>query len=392
MREAVIVETSRTPLAKSFKGSLNLTRPDDTAAMAIRDLMDKVPQLEPEDVEDVIMGCSLPEGPQGFNVARRAAILAGLPVTTAGITTNRFCATGLENVVLATNEVLGGAEVVIAGGVESMSMLFKSYNKEGIFNPVLEEIKPSIHLGMGQTAEVVARRYGITREMQDEFAFVSQMRTAAAQKEGKFDEEIFPVKGKRGVEAENGSVQEVDFELNRDEANRPNTTLEGLATLKPVFEENGTVTAGNTCPMADGAGVNLVMSAEKAAALGIQPLGIMRGYAIVGCEPDEMGIGPVFAVPKLLERSGLKLDDIDLIELNEAFAAQVVYVRDRLELDPEKLNVNGGALSVGHADGMTGSRLVGTILHELRRRGGRFGLVTMCVGGGMGAAGLVERI
>jgi acetyl-CoA acyltransferase len=391
MREAVIVATSRTPLARSFKGSLNLTRPDDMAAMAIRDLLSKVPQLEPKEVEDVILGCSIPEGPQGFNLGRRAAILAGLPVTTAGITTNRFCATGLENVALATYEVMGGAEVVIAGGVESMSMLSKNFNREGILNPVLEEMKPSLHLPMGQTAEIVAKRYGISREMQDEFAVTSQMRTAQAQQEGKLRDEIFPVRGTKSVKVGDDRFEEMPFELTCDEANRPDTSMEGLANLKPIYDEQGTVTAGNTCVMGDGASTTLVMSKQRADALGIQPLGLLRGFAVAGCEPDEMGIGPIFAVPKLLKRVGVTLDEIDLIELNEAFAAQPVYVRDKLGFDPEKLNVNGGAISIGHADGMTGSRLVGTILCELRRRGGRFGLITMCVGGGMGAAGLVER-
>ncbi|GIW40993.1 MAG: acetyl-CoA acetyltransferase [Candidatus Binatia bacterium] len=394
MREAVIVASSRTPLGKSFRGSLNLTRPDDMVAHCIRHVLGKVPALDPQEIDDVVIGCGFPEGPQGFNMGRNVVVLAGLPITVPGMTLNRFCSSGLQAIALAAHYVMAdGVDAILAGGVESITMTHNDFNKKDLFNPWLLEHKKEIYMPMGLTAEVVAERYKISREEQDRYALLSQQRTAAAQKAGKFDEELAPIQVVRAVtDKATGETRKEEYFFRMDECNRPDTTLEGLAKLKPAFKENGTVTAGNASQFSDGASVTLVMSAEKAQKLGIRPLGIFRGFAIAGCEPDEMGIGPVFAVPKLLRRHGLSLDDIDVIELNEAFASQVVYCRDRLGLDPEKLNPNGGAISIGHPYGMTGSRLVGHILPELRRRKGRYGIVTMCIGGGMGAAGLFEAI
>jgi acetyl-CoA acyltransferase len=393
MREAVIVASSRTPLAKSFRGSFNITRPDDLAALCIKDLMKKVPQLDPAEVEDVVLGCAFPEGPQGFNMARNAALLAGLPVTTAGTTINRFCSSGLQAIALGAHQIMNeGTEVVMAGGSESITMLQNDWNKKDVFNPWLMENLRAIYMPMGITAEVVAERYSVSREEQDRYALLSQQRTAAAQRAGKFDDEIFPVSTTCLVKDKaTGQESKKDVMVKMDECNRPDTTLEGLAKLPPAFKpERGTVTAGNASQFSDGASVTLLLSAEKAKALGVQPLGIFRGFHVAACEPDEMGIGPVFALPKLLKHTGKKLADIDVIELNEAFASQVVYCRDKLGLDPAKLNPNGGSISIGHPYGMTGSRCTGTILQELRRTKKRYGIVTMCVGGGMGAAGLFE--
>jgi acetyl-CoA acyltransferase len=393
MREAIIVASSRTPLAKSFRGSFNITRPDDLAALCIKDLMKKVPQLDPTEVEDVVLGCAFPEGPQGFNMARNAALLAGLPVTTAGTTINRFCSSGLQAIAFGAHQIINeGTDVVMAGGSESITMLQNDWNKKDVFNPLLMENLRAIYMPMGITAEVVAERYSVSREEQDRYALLSQQRTAAAQKAGKFDDEIFPVNTTCLVKDKaTGQESKKDVTVKMDECNRPDTTLEGLEKLPPAFKpERGTVTAGNASQFSDGASVTLLMSAEKAKALGVKPLGIFRGFQVGACEPDEMGIGPVFAVPKLLKHTGEKLADVDVIELNEAFASQVVYCRDKLGLDPAKLNPNGGSISIGHPYGMTGSRCTGTILQELRRTGKRYGIVTMCVGGGMGAAGLFE--
>jgi acetyl-CoA acyltransferase len=393
MREAVIVASSRTPMAKSFRGSFNLTRPDDLAAMCVKDLLKKVPQLDPSEVEDVILGCAFPEGPQGFNMARNAAMLAGLPVTTAGTTINRFCSSGLQAIAFGAHQIMNeGTEVVMAGGSESITMLQNDWNKKDVFNPWLMENLRAIYMPMGITAEVVAERYKIAREAQDEYALSSQRRTAAGQKAGKFDDEIFPVTTTCFVKDKaTGQESKKEVTVKMDECNRPDTTLEGLAKLPPAFKpEGGTVTAGNASQFSDGASVTLLMSREKAKALGVKPLGVFRGFQVAGCQPDEMGIGPVFAVPKLLKHTGKKLADIDVIELNEAFASQVVYCRDKLGLDPAKLNPNGGSISIGHPYGMTGSRCTGTILNELRRTKARYGIVTMCIGGGMGAAGLFE--
>jgi len=392
MREAVVVASSRTPLAKSHRGSFNMTRPDDLAAHAIRDALGKAPQLGLDEIEEVIMGCGQPHGSQGHNVARVAALRAGLPVTTPGATVNRFCNSGLQAVVQAAHMVLQeGAEAAIGGGIESITML----QRDNSPNPWVKEHFPGLYMVMGDTAEVVAKRYKISRQAQDEYSLVSQQRTARAQQDGFFKEEIAPMQVKRAVlDKKTGEkVGEEDHYVDGDECNRADTTLDGLAKLPPVFDTKsgeGSVTAGNSSQLSDGASATLVMSMERAKALGIRPKLIFRGYAVAACEPDEMGIGPVFAVPKLLKKHGLHVQDIDVWELNEAFASQVVYCRDRLGLPMDRLNVNGGSISIGHPFGMTGSRLVGTIANELLRRRGRYGVVTMCVGGGQGAAALFE--
>jgi acetyl-CoA acetyltransferase family protein len=363
MREAVIVASSRTPLAKSFRGSFNLTRPEDLAAHCIRDVLRKVPELAKEEINDVILGCGQPHGKQGSNIARVSAVLAGLPVSVAGITVNRFCSSGLQSVAMAAHEVIvEGADAAIGGGVESITMMSRDSDP----HPWVKEHYPGIYMVMGDTAEVVAKRYKISREVQDEYSLLSQQRTARAQAEGFFREEIAPMEVTRGIlDKKTGEiVSRENHYADRDECNRPDTTMEGLLALKPHFDQTsgeGTVTAGNSSQLSDGASATLVMSRERAEQLGIKPKLIFRGFAVAGCEPDEMGIGPVFAVPKLLQRHGLKIDDIDVWELNEAFAVQVVYCRDRLGLDLEKLNVNGGSISIGHPFGMTGSRMVGTL-------------------------------
>jgi len=393
MREAVVVASSRTPLAKSFRGSFNLTRPDDFAAHTIRHVVDRVPGLNPSDIEDVVLGCGNPEGSQGMNVARIAAARAGLPVSVAGVTINRFCSSGLQAIAMAAHEIIHeGAEVAIGGGVESITMLA---GVKPDLNPWIVEHKPALYMAMGDTAEVVAKRYKISRQAQDEYSLLSQQRTARAQQEGFFADELAPMKVTRGVlDKKTGAV--VDKEehlLERDECNRPDTTLEGLASLKPYFDPNsgqGTVTAGNASQLSDGASSTLLMSRDKAHSLGLKPKVVFRGFAVAGCEPDEMGIGPVFAVPKLLARHKLTVKDIDLWELNEAFAVQVIYCRDRLGIDPDRLNVNGGSIAIGHPFGMTGSRMVGTLANQMVQRQAQWGVVTMCIGGGQGAAGLFE--
>jgi len=395
MREAVIVASSRTGLAKSFRGSFNLTRPDDLAAHCVKDVLRKVPQLDPAEIDDVIMGTGFPEGPQGFNVGRNVAVLAGLPITVAGGTVSRFCSSGLNAIAVAAQHIIaGGADVMIAGGLESITMLQNDFNKHNLFNPTLMDVKKAVYMPMGLTAEVVAERYKVSREAQDELALASQQRTARAQKEGFFKDEIAPITVTMEVtDKATGAKSKKTVTVDRDECNRPDTTLEGLAKLPPAFKaEGGTVTAGNSSQFSDGASATLLMSAEKAKRLGVTPLGIFRGCVFAACEPDEMGIGPVFAVPKLLKMAGLEISDIDVVELNEAFASQVVYCRDRLGITMEQLNPNGGSISIGHPYGMTGSRMTGTILNELRRRKGKWGIVTMCIGGGMGAAGLFEAV
>ena len=392
MREAVVVQSSRTPLAKSFRGSFNLTRPDELAAHAIRSVLGKVPQLDPGEIEDVILGCGQPHGEQGHNVARVAALRAGLPATVAGATVNRFCSSGLQAVAMAAAQIVqNGADAAIGGGVESISRLVRDKSP----NPWVQEHYPGLYMVMGETAEVVAKRYRIGREAQDEYALLSQQRTARGQAAGFFKEEIVPIDVIRGVlDKKSGEiVGQAPGHVDRDECNRADTTLEGLAKLPPHFDPvsgQGTVTAGNSSQLSDGASATLLMSRQRAEALGIRPKLVVRGFAVAGCEPDEMGIGPVFAVPKLLKRQGLRIEDIDLWELNEAFAVQVVYCRDRLGLDPAKLNANGGSISIGHPFGMTGSRMVGTLANEMLRRRARLGVVTMCIGGGQGAAGLFE--
>jgi acetyl-CoA acetyltransferase family protein len=394
MREAVIVASSRTPLAKSHRGSFNMTRPDDLAAHCIADVLRKVPRLDPAEIEEVVLGCGQPHGSQGHNVARVAALRAGLPVTTAAVTVNRFCNSGLQAVVQAAHMVMyEGVETAIGGGVESITMMERDRSP----NPWVKDRHPGLYMVMGETAEVVARRYGIGREAQDAYALASQQRTARAQRDGFFAAELAPLAVTRAVlDRKTGEkVGEEEALVDRDECNRPDTTLEGLLKLPPVFDAasgNGSVTAGNSSQLSDGASATLVMSSERAVRLGIQPLLTFRGYAVAGCEPDEMGIGPVFAVPKLLRRHGLTMDDIGVWELNEAFASQVVYCRDRLGIPMERLNVNGGSIAIGHPFGMTGSRLVGTIANEMHRSKVRYGVVTMCVGGGQGAAALFEKI
>jgi acetyl-CoA acyltransferase len=392
MREAVVVDSCRTPLAKSFRGSLNLTRPDDQAAHCIRTLLERTPQLDPAEISDVILGCGQPHGAAGSNVARIAALLSGLPVSVAGTTVNRFCSSGLQSVAMAAHQVMAeGEDAVIGGGVESITMISRDFQPN---NKLIEE-KPGVYMVMGETAEVVAKRYNVSREVQDEYSLQSQQRTARAQQEGFIAQELAPMKVRRGLwnKAEKNIDGEEEHLLTADECNRPDTTLEALASLPPHFDRDsghGSVTAGNSSQLSDGASATLVMSRRRADQLNIPYKLLFRGFVVCGCEPDEMGIGPVFAIPKLLAKHGLKIDDIDVWELNEAFAVQVVYCRDRLGIPNDKLNVNGGSISIGHPFGMTGSRMVGTLANEMRRRRAKYGVVTMCVGGGQGAAGLFE--
>jgi len=386
MREAVIVASARTPLGKSFRGSLNATRPDDMAATAIKGALAQVPQLSVKEIEDVICGCGLPEGPSGMNVARVATLAAGLPETIAATTVNRFCSSGLQAIGMAAHQIINeGATAAIGAGTESISMVQGQQNMNNLVNSRVQELWPGLYMGMGQTAEIVAERYNISREDQDKYALLSQQRTGAAQREGKFSE-IIPMKVKKAVKDESGNLKFEEVEITKDECNRPDTTLEGLQKLKPSFKETGTVTAGNASQLSDGASATILMSRER----GIEPLGIFRGVAVAGCRPEEMGIGPVFAVPKLLKRHGLTMKDIAIVELNEAFASQLLYCQRQLDIPDEKLNPLGGSISIGHPYGMTGSRMVGQLLGELRRRKQKYGLVTMCVGGGMGMAGLFE--
>jgi acetyl-CoA acetyltransferase family protein len=392
VREAVIVSSARTPLAKSHRGSFNITRPDDLAAHCIVEALKKVPALDPKTIEEVILGCGQPHGPQGHNVARVAALRAGLPVTTAGVTVNRFCNSGLQAIVQAAHMIINeGVDAAIGGGVESITMM----QRDNSPNPVVKEQHPGLYMVMGETAEVVAKRYGVSRLAQDEYSLISQQRVAQAQQDGFFTGEIAPIQVTRALlDKKTGEkVGEESALIDRDECNRPDTTLEGLLKLPPVFDTTsgaGSVTAGNSSQLSDGASATVVVSRDVANALDLKPLLVFRGYAAVGCEPDEMGIGPVFAVPKLLEKHGLGVEDIDLWELNEAFASQVVYCRDRLGIPMDRLNVNGGSIAIGHPFGMTGSRLVGTLANEMQRRKARYGVVTMCVGGGQGAAALFE--
>jgi acetyl-CoA acyltransferase len=393
MREAVIVNSSRTALAKSFRGLFNLTRPDDLGAHCIKSVLAKTPNLDPAEVEDVVLGCGQLHGPQGNNVARIAAMLAGLPTSVPFTTINRFCSSGLQAIALAAYQIINsGSEAVIGGGGESITMAPRNSDP----NPRMLEQLPGLYTVMGDTAEVVAKRYKIGRLEQDEYSLLSQQRTARAQQEGFFQDEIAPMKVTKGLldKKTNEAIGKQEVCADKDECNRPDTTLEGLLTLKPHFDPNsgqGTVTAGNSSQLSDGASATLVMSRERAEQLNIPYKLVFRSFQVTGCEPDEMGIGPVFAVPKLLKRAGLTMADIDLWELNEAFAVQVIHCRDRLGLDPEKLNVNGGSISIGHPFGMTGSRMVGTMANEMLRRKAGYGVVTMCVGGGQGAAGLFER-
>lgn len=394
MREAVIVSSKRTPLAKGFRGSLNLTRADDLAAHAIRAALSEVPAVADGDIEDVIMGCGLPEGPSGQNVGRIAALRAGLPSSVPGTTVNRFCSSGLNTIAMAAHRVMvGEVDTIIAGGVESITgVQNENFRSVDLFNEPLQQDWPGIYLNMGQTAEIVATRYGVSRQDQDEYSLLSQQRVALAQEQGWYAEDIAPMKVDRSIKQSDGSFAvEEGYVFNADEANRPSTTLDGLSSLLPVFDtENGSVTAGNSSQFADGASAAVITSKERADALGLDSLGTFRGFQVAGVDPDEMGIGPVKAVPKLLDMVGLTMDDIDIVELNEAFASQVLYCQRELGIPAEKLNPMGGSISIGHPYGMTGARMVGQILRHLKRTGGRYGIVTMCVGGGQGAAGLFE--
>jgi acetyl-CoA acyltransferase len=385
MRDAVIASAVRTPVGKAPKGTLRTTRPDDLCAIAIRGALGRVPNIHPKEIDDVIIGCGMPEAEQGMNVARIASLRAGLPTEAAAMTVNRFCASGLQAIALAAERIRGGgAEVIVAGGTESMSLVPVGGHRLSI-NPSLGESYPDSYLSMGLTAERVARHYGISREEADQFAFCSHQKAVAAQAAGRFIEEIVPVPVTfRAADAK------TELEFKTDEGPRADTSLEALAKLKPVFHAKGFVTAGNSSQTSDGAAAAVVVSEERAKALGILPLARFVAYAYAGCLPEEMGIGPVYAIPKALKLAGLTLDQIDLIEMNEAFAAQALAVMKTLGLDPAKVNVNGGAIALGHPLGCTGAKLPASLLQEMKRRNARYGMVTMCVGGGMGAAGIFE--
>jgi acetyl-CoA C-acetyltransferase len=391
-REAVIVSTARTGLAKSGRGGFNITHGAALGGHAVKHAIARA-GIEPGDVEDVVMGCGNPEGATGHNTGRLAALWAGCPVTTSGFTVNRYCSSGLQSIAIAAGRVVNeGVPIAIGAGVESISLTsMQGINLNNYTEESLMARHPALWMAMIETADIVAERYGVARDYQDEYALQSQQRMAAAQANNLFADEIVPMQTKMKVKnKETGEESIVDYTVDRDECNRPDTKLEGLASLAPVRGDDKFVTAGNASQLSDGAAAVVVMEAKEAERRGLTPLGAFRGFTVAGCEPDEMGIGPVFAVPRLLERHGLSVDDIDLWELNEAFASQALYCRDRLGIDNEKYNVNGGSIAVGHPFGMTGARLVGHILLEGQRRKAKYGVVTMCIGGGMGAAGLIE--
>jgi acetyl-CoA acyltransferase len=395
MRDVIIASAVRTAIGKAPRGALRTTRPDDLAAYAINGALERVPQLDRTAIEDVILGCAMPEAEQGLNIARVASFRAGLPVTCSAMTINRFCSSGLQSIAMSVERIRGGGaeagwpQVILAGGVESMSFVPMGGNKPSL-NPWLVENYPGSYISMGLTAERVAQHYGITREQMDQFAYESHQRALAAIAAGRFEDEIVPITVTNTVMDAKGKVKAVESVFKVDEGPRADTSLEALAKLKPVFHASGTVTAGNSSQMSDGAAAAVVMSSEMAAQLGVRGLGRLIAFATAGCDPEEMGIGPVFAVPKALKMAGLTLDQIGLIELNEAFAAQTLAVIKLLAIDPTKVNVNGGAIALGHPLGCTGAKLTATLLREMPRRGVQYGMVTMCVGGGMGAAGIFE--
>ncbi len=391
MKEAVIVAAVRTAVGKAFKGSLKDTRSDDLAAIVMREALNRVPNLNPSEIDDIIFGCALPEAQQGFNVARCAAFIAGIPYEVPAMTINRFCSSGLETIAIAAQRIqAGAADVIIAGGLESMSLV-PMYGNSYSPNPALEKKYPEAYFPMGKTAEVLAKKFSIPRERQDQYSFNSHQKALAAIRDGKFKEEIVPVKT-QVVIGQNGTKETKDIVFSIDEGPRADTTLARLASLQPVFDPAGTVTAGNASQMSDGAAVVIVMSKEKARSLGVKPLGVFRGYAVGGVPPEIMGIGPTVAIPKVLRQTGIQLSQIGVIELNEAFACQALSVIDQTGLDPDKVNFNGGAVALGHPLGCTGAKLTTTLLHEMKRRQAQYGMVTMCIGGGMGAAGIFERV
>jgi acetyl-CoA acyltransferase len=392
MKDVVIASAVRTPVGKAPRGALRSTRPDDLAAFAIRGALERLPQLDRSEIEDVILGCAMPEAEQGMNVARVASFRAGLPVTASAMTINRYCASGLQSIALAADRIRGGsADVIVAGGTESMSCVPFGGNKISM-NPWLVDHYPGSYMSMGLTAERVATHYGIAREAMDEFSLQSHQKALAAIQSGRFEDEIIPVRINNTALNPKGKAETTEVLFKTDEGPRADTSLEALAKLKPVFHAKGTITAGNSSQTSDGAAAAVVMSAERAAQLGILPMARFLAFAYAGCDPEEMGIGPIHAIPKALKMAGLTLDQIDVIELNEAFAAQSLAVIKVLGIDPAKLNLNGGAIALGHPLGCTGAKLTATLLREMPRRNAKYGMVTMCVGGGMGAAGIFEAI